>query len=110
MLAAAGLFALENHVDRLKEDHARARALGELLAARPEVESLLPVETNIVVARLVSAVDPNGFLRALNEMRVRAVPFGAQTIRMVTHLDFSDDDLSAVAEAIGNINLMKVSG
>ena len=110
MLAAAGLFALEHHVDRLKEDHARARALGELLAARPEVESLLPVETNIVVARLVSAVDPNGFLRALNEMGVRAVPFGAQTIRMVTHLDFSDDDLSAVAEAIGNINLMKVSG
>lgn len=93
-LAAAGIFAVEHHVQRLAEDHVRAKRLGLALESNSRIERLLPIETNIVVAELAGGVDQGGFLKSLETKGIRAVPFGPQTIRMVTHLDFSDDDLT----------------
>ena len=95
-LAAAGIYALDHHVARLKEDHVRARRLGTLLETLPQVECLLPIETNIVVAILHASVNQTDFLNQLEEGGIRAVPFGPQTIRMVTHLDFGDEALANV--------------
>ncbi len=95
-LAAAGLYALENHVERLADDHRRAQALGELMAQQGEVESVLPVDSNIVVVDLKSDVVATDYLEHLAQRGVRAVPFGPRTIRLVTHLDFTDADLARV--------------
>lgn len=98
-LAAAGIYALEYQVDRLKEDHARARALGEMLLELSFVPEVFPVATNIVIARLVG-VSPEGFLKKLSDKNIKAVKFGADLVRFVTHLDFGDDQLEEFGKRI----------
>jgi threonine aldolase len=95
IIAAAGLYALEHHVERLAEDHANARRLAEGLAGIPGFE-LDPetVETNIV---LVRTDDAAGLIRALGERGVRVSGVDARTVRMVTHLDV---DAAAIDRAI----------
>lgn len=90
-LAAAGIYALDHHVQRLVKDHARAQKLAEGISALPFVKELLPVHTNILVFRLTDQEDANGLLRHLAAHNIKLVPFGPATLRMVTHLDISDD-------------------
>jgi threonine aldolase len=89
-LAAAGIYALDHHIDRLAEDHSRARILGAALSELHYIEEVFPVETNIVIARLNASINIPDFLKNLSEMGVKAVPFGPQLIRFVTHLDVDD--------------------
>ena len=92
-LAAAGVYALDHHIRRLQDDHARARELAEAIESLPVVKEVLPVETNIIVFRLQDDVRDADFLKILAGKGIIAVPFGRQTVRMVTHLDFDDDQL-----------------
>lgn len=92
-LAAAGVYALDHHIHRLQDDHARARRLAEAIGGLPVVKEVLPVETNIIVFRLQEDVRDADFLKKLAADNIIAVPFGRQTIRMVTHLDYDDDQL-----------------
>ncbi|MFN6114429.1 MAG: threonine aldolase family protein [Flavobacteriales bacterium] len=92
-LAAAGLFALDHHVDRLKDDHARAKRLGAALTQLPYVASVASVETNIVVFDLRNDLQAKSALELLRQRGVLALPFGAGTVRMVTHLDVSDEQI-----------------
>ena len=94
-LAAAGIYALDHHVDRLTEDHRRARQLAEILAAQGYVEEVLPVETNIIIFSLRQRT-PDAFVEALKSYGVLAIPFGKRQVRMVTHLDFDDAQLESV--------------
>jgi threonine aldolase len=103
-LAEACIYALDNHIARLKEDHKRARILGENLKNLPFVRELLPVETNIVIFELVEGVTPQEFLHQLSLHGILAVPFGNQEVRFVTHLDFDDIMLEKV---IDSLNLLK---
>ena len=99
-LAAAGKYALEHHVERLQEDHHRARRLEEALNNLDMVEHVLPVESNIVICRLREGVDQ---LRLLDDMKKKgllAVPFGPSTLRMVTHLDVTDEKISQAIEIL----------
>ena len=96
-LAAAGIYALDNNVERLKEDHAHARALGEALAKKDFVREVMSVDTNILI---FSVDDVQKRLSQLKEKGVLAIAFGAQQIRMVTHLDFTDDDLEQTVDII----------
>ena len=93
LLAAAGIYALDNHVDRLKVDHERARRIGKVLSERSYCSQVLPVETNIVVFELKPDNAPSEFLDMLAAKGVLAVPFGGQLVRFVTHLDFDDVQL-----------------
>ncbi len=89
-LAAAGIYALDNHIARLKEDHEHARQLAETLASLPYVTNIRPVQTNIVVFDLAhepAGATPANFLKYLADNDVKASMFGPQTIRFVTHLD-----------------------
>ena len=85
IIAAAGLYALDHHVERLAEDHANARALAEGLASVPGVE-IDPerVETNIVIFEVADALALTG---ALWEAGVEVSPLDERRVRMVTHLD-----------------------
>jgi threonine aldolase len=102
IIAAAGLYALDHHVDRLAEDHARARRLAEGLAALPGVHlDAGGVETNIVV---FDVPDAPAFSAALARRGVRVGAIGPRRLRAVTHLDVDDDGieraLAAAREAL----------
>jgi threonine aldolase len=92
-LAAAGRYALEHHVERLREDHQRAKLIGEMVESLPEVAGMLPVDTNIIIFRLAEGLSSATYLRQLAERGILATPFGPDQIRFVTHLDFTDDHL-----------------
>lgn len=89
-LAAAGIYAVDNHVGRLREDHARAKVIGECLQQLSFVKSVMPVDTNIVIFELESTVSPALFLEKIGEHQIKALAFSANEVRMVTHLDFDD--------------------
>ena len=101
VLAAAALHALDNHIDRLRDDHVHAKRLASFLEGVPGVSLLFPVETNIVVARLdEKAWTVETFLAALRERGVLAVAFGAGRVRMVTHLDVSAEDIDRAGDIL----------
>ncbi|MBW7867942.1 MAG: aminotransferase class I/II-fold pyridoxal phosphate-dependent enzyme [Brumimicrobium sp.] len=89
IIAAGGLYALHNNIARLKEDHQHARILGEGLSSLPWVEKVLSVDTNIVVAYITKSVETKKLVHTLKERGVLISEFGAQRIRLVTHLDIS---------------------
>jgi len=101
-LAAAGIYALDHQVERLKEDHSRARTLGEFLVKAPHVVEVLPVATNIVIARL-EGITPEAYLQQLAAQGIKGVTFGKDLVRFVTHLDFGDDHLEEFGKRIGKI-------
>lgn len=92
-LAAAGIYALDHHVNRLKDDHQRATALASVLSKCSYVENVNPVETNIVVFKLQNGISADRALRIFQENGIKGVGFGPEVIRLVTHLDFTDDHL-----------------
>ena len=104
VLAAAGLYALEHHVERLAEDHARAarlaRALAELGPFRIDPAT---VETNIVVTAVDPVEDAPTILRALAERGVLAGGMGPGRIRFVTHLDVDDVGLDRAIDALREV-------
>ncbi len=92
-LAAAGMYALDHHVERLKLDHARARRIGTMLERLPEVQDILPIDTNIVIFRLPETIPAADYVNSLGSKGIKAVSFGKHLVRFVTHLDFTDDML-----------------
>lgn len=99
-LAAAGIYALDHHVERLRADHQNARALGATVRAMSYVEDLFPVDTNVLVFRLREGIDPKGFVGYLASEGVLCVHFGGQLIRFVTHLDFRAEMIEVVEKAL----------
>jgi threonine aldolase len=104
-LAAAAIYALDHHIDRLKEDHLRAQKISEILSGLNYVEEVMPVQTNVVVFKLIDKLNLDLFLKKLEESGIKAVAFGPQLIRFVTHLNFSDDDLSQLEIELKNIRV-----
>jgi threonine aldolase len=100
ILAAAGLYALDHHLDRLADDHRRAKQLATILERCPFVEQLMPVETNIVIVTLDQRMTVPSFLPKLKERNILAVQFGPQMVRFVTHLDVDDKAIAHVDEAL----------
>jgi len=98
-LAAAGIYALDHQVARLKEDHRRARSLGEFLMKASYVAEVLPVATNIVIARL-EGISPEAYLQELSSKGIKGVKFGKDLVRFVTHLDFGDNHLEEFGKQI----------
>jgi threonine aldolase len=86
-IAAAGIYALRNHVDRLQEDHDHAQQLGKALKGLPFVARVLPVETNIVIFDVTDGYTPTGLVAQLKEKGVLAYAISANQVRLVTHLD-----------------------
>ncbi|HET8858564.1 GntG family PLP-dependent aldolase [Marivirga sp.] len=93
-LAAAGIYALDHHINRLKEDNERAKTIANALEGLSFVESVLPVETNIVIFKLTNNALAIDFVEKLKQKGILAVPFGKHDVRFVTHLDFDDDMLN----------------
>ena len=100
IIAAAGVYALQHHVERLAEDHERARRLAEGLAGIPGI-GLDPkrVETNIVVFELHGLTGEEFGARTLASHGVRFSVLGPSTVRAVTHLDIPTDGIERALES-----------
>ncbi len=97
VIAAAGVVALEQMVDRLAEDHARARRLAEGIAELPFISvDLDTVQTNIVFFDVKAPATADRVAERLRIAGVRLTAFGGPTLRFVTHYDISDDDVERV--------------
>jgi threonine aldolase len=102
VIAAAGIVALTEMVDRLADDHARARRLAEALAERfPGSVDPERVRTNIVC--LAASALPASFLDDLAAQGVRGGTIDQMTVRLMTHKDVDDADLDRVLAALGKI-------
>ncbi len=99
-LAAAGIYALDNHIERLKEDHENAQELVKILKQQSYIEEILPTETNIVIFKLKNDFKDTDFIANLEKNKIKVVSFGPQTVRMVTHLDFKSEMLSEVEKVL----------
>ena len=100
IVASAGTYALNHHVDRLKDDHEHAQIIVNALANCSWINQVLDVETNIIVASLKDDFEPLKFLHKLEDDGVLAIPFGKGKIRMVTHLDVSSENVEKVVESL----------
>jgi len=96
IIAAAGLFALKNNVERLKEDHENAQRLTLILKDLSWVESILPVETNIIVVSVKAPARRDEIIESLRKEGLLCIAFGPGMIRFVTHLNI---DRSMVEQA-----------
>ncbi len=92
-IASGGLYALENNIERLKEDHKHAKALEQALNELSWVKEVIPVQTNIVVFVLNDHDRRDNIIAQLAEKGVYVMAFGPGMIRMVTHLDVTPDDI-----------------
>ena len=88
-MAAAALYALENNVERLSEDHKKASEIAELLKKVPYIDSVEPTETNIVIFSLTEGVSEQKFIDALLQKNIKLSDMGQGKLRIVTHLDYT---------------------
>ena len=103
-LAAAAIYALDNHVERLAQDHARASRLEEALQNCNLVARVNPVETNIVIFHTHTEADARHFMKEMETAGVKMVAMGTTTLRFVTHLNLSDGNIDAVIKALRQID------
>lgn len=99
-LAAACIYALDHHVERLREDHKRARQLEKLLNTLSFIDKVTPVQTNLVFFSLKPSMPADVFLNKLRENDIHAMALAPQQVRFVTHLDITDEMMVKVEKVL----------
>lgn len=100
IIAAAGIYALENHLPDLRRDHENAQRIAHEIRNLPDVRAVLPVETNIIIAE---TADAQQLHQTLANAGIRCSPFSPTHVRLVTHRDLRDEQ---VEELIGALRQM----
>jgi len=103
-MAAAARYALANNIQRLEHDHHHAKIIVEALIRKNYVGHILPVETNIIIFELKNNHTAKTFADALRHLDILALPISANQVRMVTHLDITEDMVMQTVEAIRAID------
>ncbi len=104
-LGAAGLFALDHHLDRVKEDHRRAKEIGKSLTQLEYIEEVQPVETNIIIFTLKDPQNEKLFLQTLKSLGVILSGMGSGKLRIVTHLDYTQEMHEEFLEILSSLGL-----
>ena len=99
-LAAAGIYALDNHFERLKEDHAKALEIKTALLKKDFVKEIFEVETNIVIAHIEGKYNATQLAAVLKEKNILVIAMTPALIRFVVHLDISNEMLASTLETI----------
>ncbi|WP_420553152.1 threonine aldolase family protein [Tenacibaculum aiptasiae] len=99
-LAAAGIYALDNLIDRLADDHSRAKAIGEVLENCSYVKKVEPIETNIVIFYVNDNIDSMDFIEKMKQKGILLISMGEGKLRIVTHLDFTDEMLTILLDEL----------
>ena len=101
-LAAAGLYALDNNIERLAEDHKKAKYIAELLQQSNYVKNVESVETNIVIFELYEETSEK-FLKSLSDNKILIINMGNNKLRMVTHLEITDNEVDMLENVIKSL-------
>jgi threonine aldolase len=104
IIAAGGLYALKNNIERLKVDHFHARELESVLKELTWVKEVVPVDTNIVVAILKDKSQRDVILEKLAQKEIKIMAFGPGMLRFVTHLDISESDIQQTIEVLKKLS------
>jgi threonine aldolase len=104
IIAAAGLYALKNNINRLKIDHLHAKLIAETLSSLTWVKDVVPVETNIIVAVVKDDEIRNRIIEQLKANKILCMPFGPGMIRFVTHLDIGEKEISILLDCLKKLN------
>ena len=102
-LAAAGLYALDNNIDRLAADHKKAKEIGVVLSQLPIIKTVELIETNIIIFELNADVDQTAFVQNLADNNIKIIGMGGGKLRMVTHLDYTDEMQERVLSLLKNL-------
>lgn len=100
-VAAAGIYALENNIERLKEDHDHAKRIGNAIAGNSMTKSVLPVETNIIIFETVTAA--TAIVEKLNNKNILCYATAPDRVRLVVHLDITKEMVNKTIEVIKGI-------
>lgn len=103
-LAAAGIYALQNNIKRLEDDHRRAKELGQLLQQLPWVANVSPTETNIVIFEVKKPLTEKQVIDTLKAKGILISSMGQGKLRMVTHLDYKQVLHEYVMENLGKVS------
>ena len=90
-LAAAGIYALENNISRLSQDHHYAKQIAEALILKDFVGKIMPVETNILIFELIGRFTAKSFETELAKHHIKTIAISPTQVRMVTHLDVTKE-------------------
>lgn len=102
-LAAAGIYALDNHIDRLKEDHFKAKEIAKILEGFQFIKKVEPVESNIIIFYTGDHVKDDDFIKKLKEHNILITGMGQGKLRIVTHLDFTDKMFNKLKEVLNQL-------
>lgn len=89
-MAAAGIYAIDNNLERLADDHKKALEISEVLQKQSYVANVEPTETNIVIFYLSKSISEEKFIAALQQKNIKISSMGQGKLRIVTHLDYTD--------------------
>jgi len=99
-LAAAGIYALDHHVDRLKQDHQKALLIKDALVKKDFVTEVFEVETNIVIAKIEGKYNATQLAQTLKEKNILVIAMTPTLVRFVLHLDITDEMLATTIDTI----------
>jgi threonine aldolase len=99
-LAAAGIYALDHHVDRLKQDHQKALLIKDALVKKDFVTEVFEVETNIVIAKIEGKYNATQLASLLKEHHILVIAMTPALVRFVLHLDITDEMLATTIDTI----------
>jgi len=102
-LAAAGIYALDKNIQRLQDDHQNAKEIGQVLKSLPYIEKVLNPESNILIFELNKEIKGDAFIQKLEKQNIKAIEFGPQMIRFVTHLDITKEMCNKVIDCVQSI-------
>ncbi len=103
VLAAAGIYALDHHIEKLQIDHIHAKKIEETLLKQTYVSKVIPVMTNIIIFDLAEYISTDLFIKTLRDHEINCTGFGKRSIRLVTHLDINESMVNHVCETLNKI-------
>jgi len=103
IIAAAGIFALENNIKRLSDDHEKAKRIAKAIEGNRFTKEVLPVETNIIIFELKDTITATQFVKNLKEKQILGYAISETKVRLVVHLDISEGMVHQTIEVFNQI-------
>jgi len=102
-IAAAGIYALENNINRLEEDHIHAKKIAEAISKKEFVKMVLPVETNIIIFELDDTITAPNLVSKLKLENILGYAISPNRVRLVLHLDINEQMVSKTIEVFNSL-------
>ena len=104
-LAAAGIYALDNHIEYLKEDHKKAKEIGTVLESLNFIKKVEPIETNIIIFEVdENLISADKFVKKLADNNISIISMGQGKLRIVTHMDYTASMHDTFLKILPNLN------